>query len=374
MDFNLTEKEKMIKTMARDFADRSVRPLAREIDRSGDFPRELASQMGNLGFYGLPYPQEYGGSGSGYTGYVLAIEELCRASMAVGAIVAVDSLAEESIYRFGNEEQKRDFLLPLASGKYLACYAFTEAATGSDPRAIVTRARPVAEGYVIEGEKIFSALSPAAAIALVFAKDETERVSAFIVDTLSPGFEVRHPWDMMGARGLGTSAIYLDGVRIPESNLLGEKGQGYEVLLEALSVGKLGVSAEGVGVGQEALDLSIAYANERTAYGRPISNLPTIQWLLAEMATRVDAARWLTYRTAFLRDQGENIQKDSAIAKLFCSQAAVEVTRMAMQVHGAYGYTKEMDIERLYRDAKLTEIYEGISEIQRVIIASNMVR
>ena len=369
MDFNLTEKEKMMKTMARDFADRSVRPLAREIDRSGDFPRELASQMGSLGFYGLPYPQECGGSGSGYVGYVLAIEELCRASMAVGAIVAVDSLAEESIYRFGNEEQKRDFLLPLASGKYLACYAFTEAATGSDPRAIVTRARPVAGGYVIEGEKIFSALSPAAAIALVFAKDETERVSAFIVDTLSPGFEVRHPWDMMGARGLGTSAIYLDGVRIPESNLLGEKGQGYEILLEALSVGKLGVSAEGVGVGQEALDLSIAYAKERTAYGRPISNLPTIQWLLAEMVSRIEAARWLTYRTAFLRDQGESIRYHSAIAKLFSSQMVVEVTRMAMQVHGSYGTMKTLPIERLYRDAKITEIYVGVSELQRALIA-----
>ena len=374
MDFNHTEQEKMIKTMARDFADRSVRPLAREIDESGDFPRDLATRMGGLGFFGLPYPAEYGGSASGYVSFVLAVEELCRASMAVGAIVAVDSLIEESIFRFGSERQKRDFLLPLASGKYLGCFAFTEPATGSDPRAIAARATPEGGGYTIEGQKNFVALSPAAAIALIFAKDETDKVSAFIVDTSSPAFVLRNPCETMGVRGLGASVVYLDGVPTPQENLLGEKGRGYEILLEALSVGKLGVAAEAVGVAQEALDLSIAYAKERIAYNRPISDLPTIQWLIAEMATRVEAGRWLAYRTAFLRDEGRSIQGESAAAKLFCSQAAVEVTRMAMQVHGAYGYMKTMDIERLYRDVKLTEIYEGVSEIQRVIIANYLVR
>ncbi len=374
MDFNLSEQEKMIQSLSMDFAQRRVRPLAREIDRSGDFPFEIAREMGGLGFYGLPYPQEYGGTAAGYASYVLAIEQLCRASMAVGAIVAINSLVEESIFRFGGDGQKRDFLLPLASGKSLGCFAFTEPATGSDPRAIVTRAKPEDGEYVIEGEKNFVSLSPAADIALIFAKDETERVSAFIVETSLPGFVLRRPCETMGVRGLGTSVVYLDGVRIPRNNLLGEKGQGYEILLEALSVGKLGVAAEAVGVAQEAIDLSLNYARQRMAYGRPIANLLTVQWLLAEMATRVEAGRWLTYRTAFLRDQGANIQKESAIAKLFCSQAAVEVTSMAMQVHGAYGYMKDLEVERLYRDAKLTEIYEGVSEIQRVIIAGHMVR
>ncbi len=377
MDFKLSEHEKMIQRTARDFTERSVRPLAMEIDRKCEFPFELAREMGSMGYFGLPYPPEYEGGGAGYIGYILVIEQLCRAAMVAGAIIGVNSLAEESIFRYGSKEQKQRFLVPLAKGEKLSSFAFTEAATGSDPRAIETRARPDGDDYIITGQKQFVALSPASQVAVVFAreeKDEVGRLSAFIVETSSPGYHMRHPCETLGVRGLCPAVIYLDDVRVPKENLLGKPATGYEIMLEAISVGKLAVAAEAVGVGQGALELSLNYARDRKAYGNPIAELLSIKWLLAEMASRVEASRWLTYKTASLRDQGVSITKESAMAKLFASQATVDVTRMAMQVHGAYGYMKDMEIERLYRDAKLTEIYEGVSEIQRVIIADHLLR
>ncbi len=374
MDFRLSEQESMIRNLARDFAEKSVQPVAMEIDRQCEFPFKLAREMASLGYFGLPYPVDYGGVGAGYIGYVLVIEQLCRASMVVGAIITVNGLAEEAIFRYGSEEQKQRFLMPLTQGMLLSSFAFAEAATGSDPGAIETRAKPEGADYIITGQKQFVALSPASQITLVFAKDETDKVSAFIVETPSPGYNIRHACETMGVRGLGPSVIYLDEIRLPQGNLLGEKGKGSEIMLEAVSVSKLGVAAQALGIGQGALDLSLDYAQERKAYGKSIAHLDTIKWLLAEMASRAEASRWLTYRTAFLKDQGANIEKESSIAKLFTSQAAVDTTRMAMQVHGAYGYMKDMEIERLYRDAKLTEIYEGVSEIQRVIIADDLLK
>ena len=374
MDFNLSEREKMIQSAARDFAQKSVLPQAAQIDCSGEFPLGLAREMGRMGYYGLPYPAEYGGGGAGYVAYVLVVEQLSRASMTVGAIVAVSILSEESIFCFGDEKQKMEFLIPLTSGSILGCFCFTEQATGSDPRAIATKAEPDGEDYVIEGQKSFVGLAPSASQAVVFAKDETGRISAFVVPTSAPGFVLREPCETLGLRGLGTSVVYLDGVRIPKENLVGKKGSGYEIMLEAISLERAGVAAQGVGVAQAALDLALDYARQRTAYGRPIAEMPTVQWLLAEVASRVEAARWLTYRTAFIRDQGKHIRSESAMAKLFCSQVAVEVTRMAMQVHGAYGTMKSLPIERLYRDAKMTELYVGVSEIQRAIIASQLIK
>ncbi len=374
MDFDLSEREKMIQSAAWEFAQKAVLPQAAHIDGSAEFPVELAREMGRMGYYGLPYPAEYGGGGAGYVAYVLVVEQLCRASMTVGAIAAVSILSEESIFRFGDEKQKRGFLTPLTSGNILGCFCFTEPATGSDPRAISTKAKPDGEDYVIEGQKSFVALAPSASQAVIFAKDETGRISAFVVPTSASGFVLREPCETLGLRGLGTSVVYLDGVRIPKENLIGKKGSGYEIMLEAISLERVGVAAQGVGLAQAALDLALDYARQRTAYGRPIAKMATIQWLLAEVASRVEAGRWLTYRTAFVRDQGKEIRSESAMAKLFCSQVAVEVTRMAMQVHGAYGTMKSLPIERLYRDAKMTELYVGVSEIQRVIIASHLLR
>jgi len=373
VDFNLSEQEKMLQRMAKDFAAKSVQPRASDIDATGKFPFDLAKEMGRLGYQGLPYPAEYGGSGSGYTSYALALEQICQASMTAGAIISVNTVPAEAIFRFGNEEQKTKFLTPLAQGKMLGGIAFSEAETGSDPKAITTLSQKSGRGYVVTGQKQFVALSPAANLVLVFTRDQGEGLNAFIIDTSSPGYNIREPFETLGLRGLGTSEVYLDDIYVPEQNRLGKEGQGFDILLEAISIERLGVAVQGVAVAQAALELSISYSRERKAQGRPIAKMPSIQWHLAEMASRIEAGRWLVYRTAFLRDQGLSIQYESSLAKLFASQMAVEVTRMAMQVHGAYGTMKVLPVERLYRDAKMTEIYVGVSEIQRSIIANRLI-
>jgi butyryl-CoA dehydrogenase len=374
MDFNLNEQEKMLQRLARDFATKEVLPKAAEIDRSGQFPIDLVREIGKRGFQGLPYPVEYGGSGAGYVSFALVLEQLCRASMTVGAVMSVNTVPEEGIFRFGTEEQKRRLLTPLARGQWLGGIGFTEAETGSDPRAITTVARPHGKGFIINGQKQFMALAPVLNVALIFARRENEEgLNAFIVDSSSSGFTVRESCDTMGLRGLGTSVVYLDDVYVPNENLIGEEGQGFDILLEAISVERMSVAMQGVGVAQAALELSLDYARQRKAMGRPIAKMQAIQQQLAEMAARIEAAHWLVYRTAFLRDQGQSIQYESSMAKLFASQVAVEVTRMAMQVHGAYGTMKSLPVERLYRDAKMTEIYVGISEVHRSIIANRLI-
>jgi hypothetical protein len=373
VDFNLTEQERMLQRAAKDFATKLVKPRAAEIDATSKFPLDLVKEMGKRGYLGLPFPEKYGGGGAGYSSYALALEQLCQASMTVGAIMAVNTVAEEAVFRFGSEEQKKTFLVPLAQGKLLGSIAFTEAETGSDPRLITTVAPRSGTAYVITGQKQFVALAPAANLALVFTRGEGKGLNAFIIDTSSSGYNVREPCETMGARGLGTSVVYLDGVHVPEQNRLGEEGQGFDILLEAISLGRLGVAVEGVAVAQAALEISLDYARQRKAMGKPLARLPTIQWHLGEMASRIEAARWLVYRTAFLRDQGLDIKYESSIVKLFASQTAVDVTRMAMQVCGSYGVMKTMPLERLYRDAKMTEIYVGISEVQRRIIADHLI-
>jgi alkylation response protein AidB-like acyl-CoA dehydrogenase len=373
MDFTLSEQEKMLQKMAKEFAIKSVKPLAAEIDSSGQFPFDLAREIGKRGYQGLPYPAQYGGSSAGYLSYTLVLEQICQASMTVGAIMAINTVPEEALFRFGSEEQKRTFLAPLARGELLGGIAFTEAETGSDPQAIATISRKSGDGYKISGQKHFVALAPAARLALVFARREGKGLNAFIIDTSSAGYNVREPCQTMGLRGLGTSMVYLDEVYVPQQNRLGKEGQGFDILLEAISLGRLGVAVEAVAVAQAALELSVDYARQRKAQGKPIAKMPAIQWNLAEMASRIEAGRWLVYRTAFLRDQGLDIKYESSVAKLFASQMAVEVTRMAMQVHGSYGTMTTMPVERLYRDAKMTEIYVGSSEIQRGIIATHLI-
>jgi len=373
MDFNFSEPQRMLQRTAKDFASKSIKPKAAEIDTSGQFPFDLAKEIGQRGYQGLPYPDEYGGSGAGYLSYALALEQLCQASMTVGAIMAINTVPQEAIFRFGNEEQKKRLLSPLARGEKLGGIAFTEAETGSDPQAITTSSKKSGGGYTINGQKQFVALAPASNLTLVFARGEGKGLNAFVVDTSSEGYNVREPCETMGLKGLGTSVVYLDDVHVPKENLLGEEGQGFAILREAISLGRLGVAVEGVAVAQAALDIAIDYAKQRKAMGRVMAKLPSIQWHLAEMASRVEAGRWLVYRTAFARDQGLDIKYESSLAKLFTSRVAVEVTGMAIQVGGSYGTMTTMPLERLYRDAKMTEIYVGISEIQRNIIAERLI-
>ena len=374
MDFSLSEPQTILQKTARDFARKSVLPRASEIDHSAAVPSDLLDELKRLGFYGLPFPVGLGGGGAGFLGLTLATEQICQASMAVGLGLSLTACVGEVVSRFGTEKQKRKYLKPLVRGETIAFWAFTEPATGSDPRAIETKARLDKRGFVLQGQKLFISLVPVADWGIVFARDDTELVSAFVVEKCTPGFVYGGLHDVMGARGLGASTIYLDQLRVPRQNVLGEKGEGYQILLDGASLERLALATGCLGVGQGALALSVDYARERIAYGKPIAEMPTIQWMLAEMDCKVQASRWLTYRTAYLKDEGQSIAAESAEAKLFCSQAVVDVVRMAMQIHGAYGTERQMAIERLYRDAKMTEIIVGVSEIQRAIIAASLLK
>jgi len=373
MDFNLTEQEKMLQRLAKDFAQKEVAPKAAEIDRTNEFPMDLTKQMGKLGLRGLPYPTKYGGGGAGYVSFILALEQVCQVSVSVGAIMSVNTVPQEGIYRFGNEEQKNRLLTPLASGQQLGGIGFTEPDTGSDPRMVKTVAKHSGGGYVINGQKMFMSLAPVLDVVLLFARrDGEDGLNAFIVEGKSKGFAVQEVLETMGIRGMGASIVNLDDVYVPEENLIGQPGQGFDILLDAISVERMSVAMQGVAAAQAALDLSLDYAKQRIAQGKPISRMQAIQQQLAEMASRIEAARWLVYRTAFTRDQNKSIQYESSMAKLFASQVAVDVTRMAMQVHGSFGVMKSLPVERLYRDAKMTEIYVGINEVHRSIVANQL--
>ncbi len=374
MDFDYADTERDVIATAREFAATGVKPRAREIDEKNRFPRDLVKEMGRLGLFGLHMPEEYGGTNLGYKSYALAIEEISSVSMTVGAIIAINALTQESLLRFGTEEQKRRYLPPLIAGESLGTFAFTEGLTGSDPRAITTMATLEDDAYVVSGEKTFASLAPSASIAVIFAKDDTGKVSAFLVDPKSHGFVIEKELETLGFRGEDVCPLHLDHVRVPRANLLGQAGQGFNILLTAINVGQLGIAAESVGVAQGALEMSLDYARNRTVRERPMTDLPTIQGLFGEMYARTEAARWLTYRTADLKDRGRLTGKDSATAKLFASQVANDVAGMAMQIHGSYGYTKDLEIERLYRDAKSAQIAEVVSEVQRLIIGGSIAR
>ena len=374
MDFELTEQEKMLQNMAKDFAENEVKPKAAEIDRTNQFPTELAKRIGQLGFQGLPYPEKYGGSGAGYLSFAIALEQVCKASVSAGAIMSVNTVPEEGIYRFGNEEQKKRLLTPLAKGTKLAGIGFTEPDTGSDPTMIKTTAKRSGKGWLINGQKMFMSLAPVADNILLFAKNEQGTINAYIIDAKAKGFSVQEVLDTMGIRGFGTSIVNLDDLFVPEENLIGKEGEGFNILLEAISIERMSVAVQAVGIAQAALELSIDYAKQRIAQGKPIARMQAIQQLLAEMAARTEAARWLTYRCAYLRDKGESIQYHGSLDKIFASSVAVEVTRMAMEIHGSFGAMKTLPIERLYREAKMTEMYVGTSEVHRSIVANRLIR
>jgi butyryl-CoA dehydrogenase len=374
MDFQCTEEQRMIQDMVRNFTQKEVEPRAKEIDATDKFPHDLVRRIREMNLLGLPYPEKYGGSGSGYMAYVLAVEQIAQSSCCVAGCLSVQANSEEAIFRYGTEDQKQEYLVPLARGEKLGCFAFSEPATGSDPKSLKTRAKLIGDEYVLNGEKRFITPAPVADIAVIFAKTEDERASAFVVETDCPGFTTGSPYDKMGDRGSDTADIYLDDVKVPKENLLGRQGQGYQILLEAITAGKMGWCARGLGMAQRALDESIKYAKERIVHGRPMAELLSIQGLIAEIAMRVETIRWLTYRVSWLRDQGQSIIGEVALVKLLSAGASVEAIRQAIQVHGSYGYIKEFKVEQLYRDAKLNEVIEGSQELQRVIVARTLLQ
>jgi butyryl-CoA dehydrogenase len=377
LDFSLNEEQKMLRAMVRDFAAREVEPAAARIDDTEVVPDGLVARMAELGLFGLTVPEEYGGSGKGKTEFCIAIEELCRASAAVAAIFRVSlSLAIHPVIAFGSNEQKQKYLPAHASGKRLACFGLTEAGAGSDPAAMQTTARRRDDGYVLNGNKIFISLGAEADIAVVFATVDKEKghrgITAFIVEKGTAGFSVGKHERKLGLHGISAVELVFEDCFVPTENRLGEEGAGFKIAMDALNASRTTVAAEAVGISQAAYEASLKYARERQQFGRPIAKFQAIQWMLADMATQIEAARLMTYWAASIEDEGKPYIKEAAMAKLFASEVSRMVTNNALQIHGGYGYTKDYPVERYLRDARLTEIYEGTSEIMRLTIANNL--
>lgn len=373
MDFRLTKEQELLKKSIQEFCAKELEPIADKIERENNVPENLITKLAGLKVFGIPCDREYGGVGGSFTDVVLAIEELGKMSSGICLLMAAHYLPVIAILRNGTEEQKVRFLPGLAQGSSIGSFAFTEAGTGSDPSAITTTAKLDGGDYVLNGSKRFISNATYDGTIVLFAR-EGGGVSAFIGEKNKEGYSTPTVWDMMGLRGGKVADIHLKDWRVPAASLLGKPGDGYPILLDAIAVGKLNVSAMLLGVSQAALEEAIKYAKEKTARGRPIASLQAIQVLVADMATALEAARSLTYRLASEVDQGADIMKDSAITKLFVSQMAAELTTKAIEVHGSYGYTKEFKVERLHRDAMAGSIIEGVNEIQRVIIAGSLLR
>ena len=379
MDFELTEEQKMLKTMAQDFAIKELEPIAAQIDEESRFPEENVKKMAELGLTGIGLPEEHGGSGGGATEFCIVIEEISRVCAATGAILLASSgLAVEPIYVYGNEDQKKRFVTPVATGEKLASFALTEAGAGSDPAALETTATRKNNGYLLNGTKIFITNGAEAGIILVFATtDKSLRhkgITTFVVEKDTPGFAVGKHEHKLGIRASSTVELVFEDCFVPEENRLGNEGEGFKIAINAIDASRVVVAAQALGIAQGAFDKALTYAKERQQFGQPIANFQAIQWMLADMATQIDAARLLTYRAAYLQDKGVSFIKEASMAKVFAAETSVFVTNKAIQIYGGYGYVKEYPLERYFRDAKITEIYEGTSEMQRMTIARQLIR
>ncbi|HLC41587.1 MAG TPA: acyl-CoA dehydrogenase [Methylomirabilota bacterium] len=377
MRIELTEEQRMIREMAREFAEKEVKPIASAIDREGRFPHETIKRMGELGLMGITIPEQYGGSGADVVSYALAMEEIARVCASHSVIMTVNnSLYCEPVLRFGSEEQRRRFLLPFASGQKLGCFALTEPQAGSDATNQQTIARRDGDSYLLHGRKIFVSNGRESNAALVFCQtDKAKRhrgISAFLVEKGTPGFLVPRVEDKLGLRASDTAEFIFEECRVPAANRLGSEGEGFKIAMAGITGGRIGIGAQAVGIAMGAYERSLAYAKERKTFGTVIAQHQMVQWMLVNMATQIEAARLLIWRAAWLKDHGEPYGVAASMAKLYASEMAMRVTTDAIQVHGGYGYIKEFEVERFFRDAKITQIYEGTSQIQKLVIARHL--
>jgi alkylation response protein AidB-like acyl-CoA dehydrogenase len=376
MDFELTPEQREIQTLARDFADAEIAPSASDWDREHRFPDELYPKLAGLGLMGVCVPEEYGGAGADFVSYVLVLEELSRADAGVGVTVAVHTSATTlPILAFGTEEQRARFVPPLARGEHLGAFALTEPGAGSDAGSLRTTATPEGDGWVISGSKQWITNGSRAGTFLLFARTDPQTASArgvscFVLD--AEHVRVTREEEKLGLNSSTTSDLVLESARVGRDRLLHEENRGFRIAMATLDGGRIGIAAQALGIAQAAYDVARAYAQEREQFGRRIGDFQAIQWKLADMATEIDAARLLTYRAAWLKQEGRPHSAEGAKAKLFASETARRQTAEAIQILGGYGYTKEFPVERFYRDAKITEIYEGTSEIQRLVIARSI--
>lgn len=374
-----TEEQLMIKDMVREFARDVVAPGAAERDHSRRFPGDILKQMGELGLMGMMIPPEYGGSGADTVSYVMALSEIAAACAATAVVMSVqNSIVCESLYRFGSEEQKEKYLKPLAQGVAIGAFALTEPDAGSDPVRQTTSAERRGEDYVLNGTKRFITTGKHADIILVTAKtDPAQRhkgISVFIVTPDTAGFKVGHVEEKMGLKASDTTDLIFDDCPVPVDQRLGDEGQGFSLAMKGLDGGRIGIAAQSIGVAQAALDAAVVYATEREQFGQKISKFQGLRWIIADMATELEAARQLTFSAARMKDRGQNHTRQASMAKLFASEMVNRVTAKALQMHGGYGYTKEYAVERYYRDARVFTIYEGTSEIQRIVISNSILK
>ena len=377
MKFELTQEQQLFREMVREFAAKEVAPLANRVDEEGVFPHETVKQIGELGLMGVAIPTEYGGAGADNVCYAIAMEEIARACASTSVIVSVNnSLVADPLYKFGTEVQKQKYLIPIACGSMLGCFALSEPGAGSDAAGQQTTARRDGNAFILNGTKNFITNALEADIALVFATVDrhlrAKGVCAFIVEKGTPGFSITKVEKKLGIRGSSCCQLLFEDCRVPEGNLLGEVGQGFKIAMATLDAGRIGIAAQAVGIAQAALDMSLSYSTQRQAFDKPIASFQAIQWMIADIANQTEAARLLTYRAAWMKDRGVRYTKESAMAKLFASETASRAATKALQIHGGYGYIYDFAAQRLFRDARVTEIYEGTSEIQRLVIAHQL--
>ncbi|HEX5759415.1 MAG TPA: acyl-CoA dehydrogenase [Thermoanaerobaculia bacterium] len=374
MQIELSDEHKLLRENVRRFAEEVVKPRAKEIDESGEFPRSFYDQAGELGLAGVSVPEEYGGAGMDTVSYCLAIEEVSRVCATSGVILSVNnSLVCDPILKFGSEEQKQAFLAPLARGEKLGCFALTEPGAGSDAAALRSTAVRDGDDYVLNGNKVFITNGTHADLALVFASVDLSKrhkgITAFLVAADSPGYHHGTHEFKLGVNASGTTELAFTDLRVPAGQRLGAEGEGFKVAMSTLDGGRIGIAAQAVGIAQGAFEEALAYAQEREQFNQKLAEFQAIQFYLADMQTELDAARLLTWKAAWAKDNGKRFTLEAAQAKLFASEMAQRVTNKALQIHGGYGYTKEYNVERYFRDARITEIYEGTSEIQKMVIA-----
>ncbi|MGL5260667.1 MAG: acyl-CoA dehydrogenase [Lachnospiraceae bacterium] len=384
MDFLLSKEHEMARTLFREFAEKEVKPLAQEVDETEEFPRATAEKMGKLGFLGIPVPKEYGGQGCDPLTYAMCVEELSKVCGTTGVIVSAHtSLCVDPIMTYGTEEQKQKFLVPLAKGEKLGAFGLTEPGAGTDAQGQQTKAVLDGDEYVLNGSKIFITNGKEADIYVVFAITGVDvdargrskkRITAFIVEKGTPGFTFGTKEKKMGIRGSATYELIFTDCRIPKENLLGKEGKGFGIAMHTLDGGRIGIAAQALGLAEGALETTINYVKERKQFGRAIAAFQNTQFQLADMATKCEAAQLLVYKAAMAKATQKNYSLEAAMAKLYAADIAMEVTTKAVQLHGGYGYTREYDVERMMRDAKITEIYEGTSEVQKMVISANILK
>ena len=375
VNLELSEEHKLLQRTVREFADSEVKPFAREHDETGRFPREILRKAAALGLTGVTLPEKYGGAGMDHIGYTIAIEEISRVCASTGVILSVqNSLYNDSIYKFGTEEQKRRFLEPFVRGEKLGCYGLTEPQAGSNAAALATTAVRKGEHYIVNGTKAWITLGTVADAGVIFVNTQPEKgekgITALVIEKGTSGFAPGHEEKKLGINATACCELSFRDCEVPVENRLGNEGEGYKIALTSLDGGRIGIASQAIGIAQGAFDAALTYARDRKAFGHPIADFQAIQFMLADMATEIDAARLLARRAAWKQDSGARFSMEAAIAKLYASEMATRVAHRAIQIHGGNGYSREYPVERAYRDARVTEIYEGTSEIQRLLIAS----